>query len=79
MEDMYEYLGFKQPKYLENAYGIKIHIGTKGKENWCVEIPKELAKKKCRYYNSNNNYIVYLVSEEHAISVAKEYTEFARK
>lgn len=79
MEDLYTKLGFKKPEYLINHCGIKIYIGTKGKEDWCVEIPKELAKKKCRYYNSSNNYGIYLVSEEHALAMAKEFTELARR
>ena len=79
MANLYEYLGFKQPEYLENPYGIKIYIGTKDNEDWCVEIPKELAKKKCRYYNSSSNYAIYFVSEEHALAVAKDFTELARR
>ncbi len=79
MEDLYIALGFKKPEYLMNRYGIKIYIGTKGKDDWCVEIPKELAKKKYSGYNCKCNYGVYLVTEEHALSVAKEFTEFARR
>lgn len=79
MEDLYISLGFKKPEYLINHYGIKIYIGTKGKEDWCVEIPKELAKKRYSGYNCKCNFGVYLVSEKDALSVAKEFTEFARR
>ena len=79
MEDVYGQLGFKKPEYVENPYGIRIYIGTKGKEDWSVEIPKELAKKKCRYYNGNNNYAIYLESEEYVLAVANEFTKLATK
>lgn len=46
MEDVYKKLGFKHPEFLENPYGIKIYIGTKGEDDWCVEIPKELVSGK---------------------------------
>ncbi len=78
MENLYNLLGFKKPEYLMNHYGIKIYIGTKGEEDWCVEIPKELAKKKYSGYNCKCNYGVYLVSEGHALSVAEEFTKLAR-
>ena len=47
MESLYESLGFKQPEFVENPCGIRIYLGTKDKEDWCVEIPKELVQIKC--------------------------------
>jgi hypothetical protein len=79
MEDLYAALGFKKPEYLSNRYGIKIYIGTKDREDWCVEIPKELAKKKYSGYNCKCNYGVYLVSEKYALEVAKVFTELAKR
>lgn len=79
MEDLYKDLGFKSPQFLENPYGIKIYLGSKGKDDWCVEIPKELARKKSRYYNRDYNYVVYLTSETEVLRIAKEYTQLARQ
>ena len=79
MDDLYKELGFKQPKVLRNPYGIRIYIGTKGKDDWCVVIPNRLCKLKSPNYNYDKDYAVYLVSEQEALSVAKEYTELARK
>ncbi len=79
MTDIYKQLGFKQPEFLENPYGIKIYMGTAGEDDWCVVIPKELAKMKCSNYNVNHDFAVYLVSEQHALETAKLYTELARK
>ena len=79
MEDLYAALGFKKPEYLSNRYGIKIYMGTKGEEDWCVEIPKELAMKKYSGYNCKYNYGVYLVSEKYALEVAKVFTELAKR
>ena len=79
MDDRYKELGFKQPKLLRNPYGIRIYIGTKGKDDWCVVIPEKLCKLKNPSYNYGKDYAVYLVSEQAALSVAKEYTELARK
>ena len=79
MENEYLQLGFKRPEFLENQYGIKIYIGTKGKDDWSVEIPNELAKKKSSSFNYDKNVIFYLVSEEHALAIARVYTELAKK
>ena len=79
MEDLYKELGFKQPKLLRNPCGIRIYIGTKGKDDWCVVIPNKLCKLKSPGYNYDKDYAAYLVSEQEALSVAKEYTELARK
>ncbi len=48
MSNIYEHLGFNTPKFLENPYGIKIYMGTKDKDDWCVVIPKELVRKKVK-------------------------------
>ena len=78
MKDMYEQLGFKQPKFLENHYGIKIYIGTKNEEDWCVEIPKELCKKECSKFDYDSNFTFYFVTEKHALELAERYTELAK-
>ena len=33
-EDVYKSLGFEPPKFVENEYGIKIYLGTKGNDDW---------------------------------------------
>lgn len=78
MKDLYKKLGFKQPDFLENPYGIRIYIGTSGSDDWGVVIPKELVKMKCSRYNYNKDYNVYFVTERHALRIAEEYTEFAK-
>ena len=79
MDDLYTQLGFKQPKILRNPQGIRIYIGTKGKDDWCVVIPKKLVKLKSPHYDLDKDYAMYLVTEQEALSVAKEYTELAKK
>jgi hypothetical protein len=79
MGDLYKELGFKQPKVLRNPCGIRIYIGTKGKDDWCIVIPKALVKLKNSSYSYDKDYAVYLISEQEAISIAKEYTELAMK
>lgn len=79
MDDLYKQLGFKQPKLLRNPYGIRIYIGTKDKDDWCVVIPKKLVKLKCPQYNIDQDYAVYLISERDALGVAKEYTDLANR
>lgn len=79
MKDLYESLGFKTPDYVENQYGIRIYLGTKYCEDWCIEIPKNLAQRKCPDYNLRNNLCMYFVTEEYALNMAKEYTELAEK
>ena len=75
----FEDLGFKRPDYIVNHYGIKVYVGTEGKDDWCVEIPNWIAKAKCRGFDNDNNIVLYLVSEEQAFVVAREYTELANK
>ena len=77
MEDLYKSLGFKQPNFLENPYGIKIYCGTKGESDWCVAIPKKIAKKKCKYY-TGGDYNVYFVTEEEALRISNDFTILAR-
>jgi hypothetical protein len=74
MDNLYEALGFEKPNFMQNPYGIKIYIGTKGKEDWCVEVPKELVKEHYQNYIVDYNYVVYFVSEEDALHIAKEFT-----
>ena len=75
-EGMYEALGFKN-NVIVNPYGIKIYLGTKGKDDWCIEVPKELCKLKCPNYPFDYNYCDYLISEEQALQIAGEFTGYA--
>jgi hypothetical protein len=79
MDNLYEQLGFKQPKILMNHYGIKIYVGTEGKDDWCVVIPNWLVRSKRPCFINTNDFALYLVSEQEALELAKEYTEHARK
>lgn len=79
MENLYESLGFKRVEFVENPYGIKIYLGTKDKDDWCVEIPKELAQKKYSYYKCNKNYVIYFVEERDALRIAEAYTNLAKE
>ena len=79
MEKIYEELGFKNPDFIENSYGIKIYLGTKGQDDWSIEIPKELAQYRCARYKSNQNCIIYLISEEDALRIAEVYTKLAKQ
>ena len=79
MDDLYKKLGFKQPESVENPYGIKIYLGTKGKPDWCVEIPKELIQIKCPWYKPNANQVIYMISEDDALRIAEKYTTLARR
>ena len=79
MEDIYKSLGFKTPDFVENAYGIKIYLGTKGKDDWCIEVPKEVCKLKCPSYPFSYGYRDYLISEEEVLRVAQEFTKLAER
>ena len=79
MEDAYKSLGFKPTDILVNAYGIKIYLGTKGKNDWCIEVPKELCKMKTPLYPFGYDYAVYLESEEEVLRIAREFTELAER
>ena len=79
MEDIYKSLGSKSPDFVENPYGIKIYLGKKGKEDWCIEVPKELAKMKLPDYDLWYNYKVYLTTEEEVLRIAREFTELAER
>ena len=78
MGNLYEQLGFTQPNYVKNVYGIKILLGTKGKNDWCIIIPRELVEKKCDAYKLRSDFVMYMESEETVLRVAKEYNEFAK-
>lgn len=83
MKDLYKSLGFNEANYVENPYGIKIYLGTKDKDDWCVEIPKELMQEVHSNYYKNHykfdkNCVVYCVREEDALNIAKKYTDWAR-
>ncbi len=77
MEETYKSLGFKYPDFVENPYGIKIYFGAKGKDDWCVEVPKKLCKLKCPKYDLPYNYVAYFVTEEEALRIAREFTQLA--
>ena len=79
MEDIYKSLGFKSPDFVENAYGIKIYLGTKDESDWCIEVPRELCKLKTPHYPFGYNYVVYLESEEEVLRIAREFTELAER
>lgn len=76
-KEEFEKIGFKMPKVLMNSYGVKIIIGTEGQEDWAVVIPEKLCKLKVSRYQGEYPY--YCVSEERALSIAQEWTEFAKK
>lgn len=78
-EDTYKSLGFKLPDFVVNEYGIKIYLGTKGKDDWCIEVPKELCKLKTPRYLFGYNYAVYLETEEEVLRIAREFTELAER
>ena len=79
MDNLYEQLGLTQPNYVKNVYGIKILLGTKGTNDWCIIIPRELAEKKCDTYKLRSDFVMYMESEDTVLRVAKEYTEFAKQ
>ena len=73
MESKYKELGFKQPDFLENKYGIRIYLGTQGQSDWCVEVPNKL----CQYrYKSGLTYC--LIPEEMALQIAENWTNIAK-
>lgn len=74
MNDQYAVLGFQQPTFVTNPCGIRIYMGTKGKDDWCIEIPKELVKKRYREYQFNTNFTFYGITEPEALSIAKDFT-----
>jgi hypothetical protein len=85
MQDKYTELGFKPPAFIENPYGIKIYIGTKGKDDWTVVIPQWIIQrefghneyfKKCK---CNKDVVLYLVTEEHALEMAERFTKIAQR
>lgn len=79
MDNLYEQLGFRRPNILTNPYGIRIYVGGKDKDDWCVVIPKWLCDLKCSHYKWHSDHAVYLITEKEALSIAKRYTELAQK
>lgn len=73
MDNIYESLGFKKPEYLINHCGIKIYIGTKGKDDWDVEIPRERLKA-VKGMDYHKEIIFYGITESQALELAKTYT-----
>lgn len=80
MNAKYKELGFKQPDYIENKYGIKIYLGTKGKDDWCIEIPKELSQVKDPEFAHWNNQDMglYCATEKEVLELAEKYTRIAK-
>lgn len=74
-KDRYTELGFKPPAFVENTYGIRIYIGTKGKDDWLVVIPKTIMQRE---FGRNQECAMYSVTEEHALSTAERFTRLAR-
>lgn len=83
MENLYKDLGFKSPQILQNPYGIRLYVGTKGQDDWCVEIPKHLLNAKFEANNSDHradkSMAFYLITEQESLSIAKEFTDIAKK
>lgn len=79
MEEAYKSLGFKSPDFIVNHYGIKIYLGTKGKDDWCIEVPKEVCKLKTPHYPFGYSYVVYFETEEEVLRIAREFTELAER
>lgn len=81
MENIYNELGFKNQQILQNPYGIKLYMGTKGATDWCVEIPNILINAKLETNNSDykidKSMAFYCITEEKALSIAKEFTKIA--
>lgn len=73
MNEKYTKLGFKTPRYVENRFGIKIYLGTTGKDNWSVEIPKKFIGEKYEKY-CEENFTISMVSEECVLAIASKYT-----
>lgn len=79
MDAIYTKLGFKKPDYVENRYGIKIYLGTKDKDDWCVEVPKELLQTNSKYPTWNKqNMAFFSVTEKVALELAEKYTRIAK-
>ena len=76
LDKQYAEVGFKVPDYIENSYGIKIYIGTKDKEDWCVEIPQRLTEGSYAKYKQSLTF--YGISEQMALRMAKKYTNIAK-
>ena len=77
MKAEYIKLGFQYPKYVKNEFGIKIYLGTTGKDDWCVEIPKRFMGEYYEKY-CDKDFMIYMISEEAALSVARKYTHEAK-
>lgn len=80
MQDKYTDLGFKPPAFIENPYGIRIYLGTKGKDDWTVVVPQWIVKREYGHlpYFKNRDYALYLVTEEYALSTAERFTRLAK-
>ena len=80
MDERYERLGFKTPSFLENSYGIRIYLGTKGEEDWCVFIPKRILRLKVKdEIFTTHGFYLYLVTEKTALETAERWTTIAKE
>lgn len=80
MDERYEQLGFKAPSFLENKYGIRIYIGTKGEDDWCVLIPNKIIRLKITdSMFAKQDCCLYLVTEKTALETAAQWTAIAKE
>jgi len=79
MENLYKQLGFQSPDFVENHCGIRIYLGKKGENDWCVVVPRVLCELKSKSFKYGKDVAFYLISEKEALSIAKEYTELAKR
>ena len=83
-ENKYTELGFKPPAFVENTYGIRIYIGTKGKDDWTVVVPKWIIKnvygnnRYSKEHMYNKDVTLYCITEECALDVAERHTRLAQ-
>ena len=63
----------------DGVSGGFIIADTEDKDDWCLEIPKELVQKKGSYYKCDKNCVIYCINEEEALRIAKVYTELAKE
>ena len=85
MESRYEFLGFKRADIAVNQYGIKIYLGTKYHDDWCMEIPKRLILLektddfRIEYFENKHSCPMYGLTENQALDIATKYTNIAKR
>lgn len=78
MKDKYKKMGFKEPQFLENQYGIRIYFGTDGGGDWCVSIPRKLVIAEIGS-NFEGNFTYYNVTESYADKIIHKYMNIAER